>query len=601
MADIICDVLVIGGSLGGVAAALSAARSGKDVLLLSASNWIGGQMTSQGVCTPDENQFVETSGSTRTYRNFRQRTRQYYETNFMLSAAGKASIVDHGYLELGESWVSNGYSVEAKVGCKILKRMLGEWSNIRAMPSVTVIDVGLSADGNTITGVTGLSSDGTTLNITPRFVLDATDLGDLLPMANVEHYVGAESFDHTHEPDAPRDGVHPEWIQPFTYPIALERRPAGEDHTIPKPAGYETVRDSQGFTFKDGTINGMFKARPLPNNQDMGHDFWTYRRVIKAALFAPDARPFAGDVANINVDSNDYLADVIPSGDPARDAAALSAARKVSLCYIYWLQTECPRDPGDGFTTGYANLRPVTEFWDTPDAISPDPYIREGRRIQALTTVLEQDIAAKDGHNRDLQNGPRAQLFADSCGIGHYNIDIHTNHLGMTGLSLSTKPYQIPLGALVPVRVNNLLPACKNIGVTHITNGAYRLHPIEWNIGEAAGALAAFCIDQAVTPQTVAGDSGLILAMQRSLLAAGIPLFWWSDVPDTDPGFVAIHLLGIKGVFSGENELTFGPNQILTDGEKAALAERVASKSLTWPAGAITRSQAAILILNQTG
>jgi len=40
----------------------------------------------------------------------------------------------------------------------------------------------------------------------------------------------------------------------------------------------------------------------------------------------------------------------------------------------------------------------------------------------------------------------------------------------------------------------NLLPACKNLGVTHITNGCYRLHPVEWNIGEAVGALAAFCV-----------------------------------------------------------------------------------------------------------
>jgi hypothetical protein len=45
------------------------------------------------------------------------------------------------------------------------------------------------------------------------------------------------------------------------------------------------------------------------------------------------------------------------------------------------------------------------------------------------------------------------------------------------------------LGALIPIRMENLLPAAKNIGTTHITNGCYRMHPVEWNIGEAAGAL----------------------------------------------------------------------------------------------------------------
>ena len=46
----------------------------------------------------------------------------------------------------------------------------------------------------------------------------------------------------------------------------------------------------------------------------------------------------------------------------------------------------------------------------------------------------------------------------------------------------------------------NLLPAAKNIGTTHITNGCYRLHPVEWNIGEVAGALAANCLDQRIRP-----------------------------------------------------------------------------------------------------
>src|SRR3712207_8972640 len=48
-------------------------------------------------------------------------------------------------------------------------------------------------------------------------------------------------------------------------------------------------------------------------------------------------------------------------------------------------------------------------------------------------------------------------------------------------------PFQVPLGAMIPVRVNNLIAGCKNIGTTHVTNGCYRLHPVEWTIGEAAG------------------------------------------------------------------------------------------------------------------
>ena len=56
------------------------------------------------------------------------------------------------------------------------------------------------------------------------------------------------------------------------------------------------------------------------------------------------------------------------------------------------------------------------------------------------------------------------------------------------------KPFQIPMSALLPQVVTNFLPAGKNIGVTHLTNGAFRLHPIEWNVGEAAAVIASLSL-----------------------------------------------------------------------------------------------------------
>ena len=79
-------------------------------------------------------------------------------------------------------------------------------------------------------------------------------------------------------------------------------------------------------------------------------------------------------------------------------------------------------------------------------------------------------------------------------GVGSYRIDLHPSTGGNNYIDISSLPFQIPLGALIPRRVENLLPACKNLGTTHITNGCYRLHPVEWAIGEAAGALAAYCL-----------------------------------------------------------------------------------------------------------
>ena len=74
--------------------------------------------------------------------------------------------------------------------------------------------------------------------------------------------------------------------------------------------------------------------------------------------------------------------------------------------------------------------------------------------------------------------------------------------------------------------MENLLPACKNLGGTHITNGCYRLHPVEWNIGEAAGALAAFCLAQKRVPREVRKESSLLRQFQQQLIDEGVPLRW---------------------------------------------------------------------------
>jgi len=120
----------------------------------------------------------------------------------------------------------------------------------------------------------------------------------------------------------------------------------------------------------------------------------------------------------------------------------------------------------------------------------------------------------------------RATPFADSVGIGHYAMDLHITTRGDHAKFGATLPFQIPLGALIPRRMENLLPACKNIGVTHLTNGCYRLHPIEWNIGEAAGALAALCVAQKKSPRAVRNRPELLADFQKLLRDAGVRLAW---------------------------------------------------------------------------
>jgi hypothetical protein len=155
----------------------------------------------------------------------------------------------------------------------------------------------------------------------------------------------------------------------------------------------------------------------------------------------------------------------------------------------------------------------------TDDGYAIEPYIRESRRIRALFTVTEAHI----GH--EMRAGlDAAAEFDDTVGIGSYRIDLHPSTSGRTYVDIGCHPFQIPLGALIPRDVDNLLPANKNIGTTHITNGAYRLHPVEWSIGEAVGVLADRALTDRETPE--AARARRLGDIQRTLGRLGAPLAW---------------------------------------------------------------------------
>lgn len=567
------DIIIVGGSLGGCAAALSAGAANYSVCLLESSAWLGGQYSAQGVTKPDENRYTSTVGSTVGYRNFQHNVRAFYRNNFQLSAQG----ANQPSLNPGGAYP--GFSTQPHVAHNVLLQTLQSMPNVNVRLQTRV--TGANVQGDKIQSLETADKNGNVATYVAQYFLDATDLGDLLPLANVEHALGAESSGQTGEPNAPGE-PHPEWIQPITVVVALERRPYGEDHTIPKPANYDAIKAQQNFTVVDGYISKMFQT-PI--------DLWTYRRYIAAANFNDPALPY--DLSMLNMGANDYQAATIPTGDAGRDAQIVEGARQASLSFVYWLQTECPRDDGSG--NGYPNLRVRPDEFGTSDGTAAQPYIRESRRINAKYTILQQDLDA------NYNSGTRAKNYADSCGIGFYGgLDIHgLAGVGMAQQFIDIKPFEIPVRALIPVRVQNLIAACKNIGVTHITNGAYRLHPVEWNVGESAGALAVYALDKGVLPSAVPGDDGMLREYQTRLLGRGIPIFWWTDLTFDNTAFAAAHLLGVAGVMHGESSsMDFQPNDPFGDDAKNAVDANL-GRSLNWPSGDMTRGQAAQWIVTQ--
>jgi hypothetical protein len=71
-----------------------------------------------------------------------------------------------------------------------------------------------------------------------------------------------------------------------------------------------------------------------------------------------------------------------------------------------------------------------------------------------------------------------------------------------------------------------LLVGSKNIGTTHITNGAYRLHHVEWHIGEAVGCAISFCLRNKLMPRQLRNNKDKLQKFQKNLENEGIPLHW---------------------------------------------------------------------------
>ena len=167
---------------------------------------------------------------------------------------------------------------------------------------------------------------------------------------------------------------------------------------------------------------------------------------------------------------------------------------------------------------GPAASRP--DVTGTDDGFAQAPYIRESRRIRAEYTVVESDLSI------EVRGSAAPATFPDSVGVGMYRIDLHPSTGGDNYIDVASVPFEIPLGALIPIRMQNLLPAGKNVGTTHITNGAFRLHPVEWGIGEAVGWLAAFCLDRAIDPRAVRHTPSLLEEFQSLLTEKGVELHW---------------------------------------------------------------------------
>ena len=397
--ELACDVAVIGGGVGGFAGALAALRSGKRVVLTEETRWIGGQLTAQAV-PPDEHPWIEEFGCTRSYRAYRESVRDYYRRNYPLTEQARANA----RLNPGNGGVSR-LTHEFRVSVAVLEAALAPYlgsGQLRVL--LEHVPESAATDGDYVKSVTLRDTrSGLARTVAAKYFLDATEMGDLLPLTKTEFVTGAEAQSETGEMHA-APTAQPANSQSFTYCFAVDYL-EGEDHTIDRPRDYDYWRayvpslvppwsgPLLSWTYCEPITLRPKRSSILPNPaaaSDEERNLWLYRRIADRTNFTAGA--YRSDITLVNWPQNDYWGGDLLTASPAQQKELLEKAKQLSFSLLYWMQTEAPRPDGKA---GWKGLRLRKDVVGTEDGLAAYPYIREARRIRAEFTVREQHVGTE--------------------------------------------------------------------------------------------------------------------------------------------------------------------------------------------------------------
>ncbi len=557
-----CPILVVGGSTAAYSATLCALQMNVEVCLVQPQNMVGGQFTAQGLPASDDGDLLKQTSSYTTVDGeafaisknqqwFRQRQRQ------LQLVAGKLQQ------NPGGAWVCPITTTPIVAAIALNERLMPYFASgkLRLIANSDPIEVLIREAPDEMPQVTGVRFQrrGTDrrFTVTAPVTLEATDMGDLLELGNLPSRVGQEARNDTGEAILP-DRAIPECQQSFTFNVMVERTAAGQGRKMPAPARYGQVSWLNPYEFTSDywlkQSNGWQKRHFFE-----AYGIFRYRRILRQSL--ENKAVSIGDVSVINWGTsphpekveccgNDFREGYLIDLDRAERKEIIQRARDRAQAYIYYLQTH-----------GVPDLKPRGDLSWSADGIALEPYIREARRGIALTTIRHEDVAESF-----FPNQARARCFDDSLGIGQYHyLDLHGNlvkgHVTPKGKDVLALPFSLPAKSLVPMTVSGLILSAKSLGTTHITNAAYRMHPMEWAIGEASGYLAVFCAWTGESPRRIVETLPLLRKLQGFMTRNGIPIFWFDDVGHDDPDFEPIQVMAATGAIRSENvnDLHFRP------------------------------------------
>ena len=568
-----CEVVVIGGTLGGIAAASHAMQTGVTTCLIELTPWLGGQVSSQGVSAIDE------SRAMRWRRNFSPSWEAFKalikrQPVYMPPWTGMPAQVT--VEQANSCWVGE-LCFSPRAGATAAEMWMRDAAKAapdsRWATSTAFKGASFDASGRYVTSVYGVRrvpldpgyvptgrlsqelerwydwSDDEAYNKIPvrlqpppnqsMIVIDATDTGEFVGWANLPHRLGSDSQAFTGEVNAPSKD-NPACTQAYTYPFVLAT--LGDNNESLKAlqklepamsrADHRKEFDLEGFAFFNfgsvfnyrrivsqvpgsGNVNTTRPGEMTLINWNKGNDWH----------FMDPPLVFTEEDVRLSGQQEDWLGGL--------SIESLNYGELHALMFAEWLME-----------TEATNQLPLTLLkgadapLGTQSGLSMVPYIREGRRILGRPAYGQDSFMAVEADLREDMTGGR-NFSATAVALAHYDIDIHgcRYRSGQPSYEASggsikefvVRPLQIPLEALVPQGIDNLLIGGKSIAVSHIVNGVTRVHYGEWSVGGAAGATAGWLLRYAkpydLTPAQVV-VTGQMPALQTFLLEQGLRPSW---------------------------------------------------------------------------
>lgn len=483
------DVLVVGGGASGVAAGLQAGRLGVNTIIAEPTTWLGGMITAAGVSAFDGNNNLPSG----IFGEFREKLYQKYG----------------GPKQIATGWVSNSL-FEPRVGDSIFKQLVAAVPKIQVLYNCQFKSV--IKDKNKILGATFINKlNKTTVTILAKQTIDATELGDVFANAGVPYDLGMEAGKVSGE----NVGVltSNNIVQDITYVAILKDYGIGKDCTITKPKGY----DPREF---DGACTDYYhdKSRRAPNVN--GKKMLDYGKL-----------PNQKYMINWPGYGNDIYLNLVEMDENSRQIE-LVKAKEQTLRFVYFIQHEL----------GFKNLGFADDEFPTNDRFPLLPYYREGRRVKGVVRFNVKHIAEPFSGEMHLNR--------TGIAVGDYPIDQHHRKNLSAPQNLDFYPvpsFNIPIGSLIPSSFNGLIVAEKGISVSNVVNGTTRLQPCVLLIGQAAGTLAAFAIQQKKNALDVS-----VRVIQNSLLVNGAYIMPYFDVPATNPHFLSAQKIGATDILKGK-------------------------------------------------